>query len=109
MKDDWRPRYREAYPELNILEVRGAAKRGHSVCDFTEPWGEVRGRARCEIVHDRCQLWYDLDFRHTESATDWILFDLIPTSNGIDNCRMMLRCPACGAAKLSLFYQDKWA
>jgi hypothetical protein len=91
------------------LEARAASKLGHSICDFTEPWGEVRGWGRCEIVPHRCQFWYDLNVRHTVSARDWIVFDLAPTSNGVDRCRLLLRCPECGSGKQSLFYKDKWA
>ncbi len=107
--NDWRPRYREAYPHLDIVEAKSALKRGHSICEFTEPWSEVRGWARCEIIHDRCQLWYDLDVRHVKQAKNSIIFELVPTSNGIVNCRMMLRCPECGRGKRSLFFKDKWA
>lgn len=104
-----RRRYREAYPRFNLRQAIAALKGGPALCEFIEPWDEIHGWARCEIAGDRCHLWYDLKVSQTDRARTRVILDLVPTSNGIVDCRMMIACPECGMSRQDLFFKDKWA
>ena len=103
------PRYREAYPQFDVMRARAALDRGHSICDFTDRRGDPHGLARFNICGDRCQLEYYFHFRHTEIGAGWIELGLLPTSNGIAKTREMVLCPACDTKKRILFFKDTWS
>ncbi len=113
MDGDERPRYREAYPQFDIIQAMSALNRGHLICEFTDRWGDARGVARFDVCGNRCQLEFDFHFPHTETrtgtGTGWMVFELTPISNGIAKNRVMLLCPACETKKRILFFKDTWS
>jgi hypothetical protein len=62
------------------------------ICEFTDQWGNPHGLARFNICDNRAQLEYDLRFPHTKTGTDWIEWELMPTSNGIREDGAMILC-----------------
>lgn len=106
---EW-PRYREAYPQLDIVQAKAAFDRGDIICEFTDRFDEPLGVARFDIRGDRCQLEYEIRFPFTETRTDWKEFQLVLVPNGIAKNRVMILCPRCTTKKKILFFKkDKWS
>ena len=104
-----RPRYREAYPQLDIMQAKAAFDRGDTICEYTDRFDEALGVARFDLRSDSCQLEYELRFPFTETCTDWKQFELTPSPNEIAQNRIMILCPSCETKKKILFFKDKWS
>lgn len=102
------PRYREAYPHLDIGQAKEAFERGNSICEFTDRSDGPLGLARFDLQGDRCQFEYTLRtpfYGYLNSSTK---FELTPILNGIAKGRLTIKCPGCETHKKILFLKDKW-
>ena len=104
-----RPRYREAYPQLDVLNALRSFNKGQTICDFADSSGEKKGVAKFDRRGDRCQLQYHFHFPQTALARDWVELELAPVSNGFTDSRVMVVCPVCSGRKRNLYFRDAWS
>jgi hypothetical protein len=104
-----RPRYREAYPQFDIVQAQAAMRRGLSICEFTDRWDDPKGVARLTLGNNCCQLDYDFRLPHVGAGKGWQGFDLTHTVNGYVKDRALLICPKCETKKKIVFFKDTWA
>jgi hypothetical protein len=102
-----RPRYREAYPRLDIMRAAGSFDAGQPICEFTDGLGQRHGIARFDRRGDLCQIEYHFHFPQTALASDWIELQLAPVDNGFTR-RVTILCPVCGSSRKILYFKDAW-
>ena len=102
------PRYREAYPYLDIGRAKAAFERGNSICEFTDRFDKPLGVARFDLRGDRCQFEYNVRAPFYGYILSWDEFELTPILNGIAKRRLTIQCTGCTAHKKKLFLKEKW-
>ena len=103
-----RPRYREAYPRLDIMLATASFDAGQTICEFTDRRGERNGIARFGRSGDRCRLDYCFYFPQTGHVRHWVEFDLRPVGDGSTPRRVTIPCPVCGSSRKILYFKDAW-
>ncbi len=103
------PRFREAYPSLNIVNAKAALGRGKPVCDFVDHQGVTRGVARLEITNELCTVEWNFNFPQTGHRSGRRDLAIARANNGFGEHRLMVLCPGCRDKKVTVFFREDWA
>lgn len=111
MRKDGKPRYREAYPRLDVLRAAAAHRRGRDICVFRDDHRRILGLVRFAPQKDSVaaeltgylhgpwlSLWRDGPRR----------IEFLESRNQPLEMRRAANCPACGARVQALVYVTRW-
>lgn len=105
------PRYREAYPRLNIAAAERAMHDGRTVCVYNRGRRRV-GHAECDTRGDehfliKYQIIPDMPGLSHERGL--ALFQFVTSSNSAVGFKRYFLCPACSKQRQSLRFARSWA
>ena len=107
--DDDKPRYREAYPRLDVLKATAAYRRGRDVCAFHDDSGRVLGVVRFTLVNLASAVMKGvLGGRQLKLWKGPEHIELLSSSNDIAGLLRAAKCPGCGRRVQSLVYVNWW-
>lgn len=106
--DDSQPKYREAYPRLDILQATAAYRRGETLCIFRNEQGRVLGAVRFSFSASGALLRGELG---GPSVPYWAGVErliLLGAANDLPKVHRILACPKCGGRVQVLFCAAAW-
>ena len=107
---DDRPRYREAYPRLDVLKAGAAYRSGRDVCAFQDDRDRVLGVVRFTLVNLASAILTGvLGGRQLKLWKSPEHLDLLTSPNDVAGLRRAAKCPGCERRVQSLVYVDWWA
>ena len=105
------PRYREAYPKLDVLQGSVAHRRGRDICAYRNESGRPLGVVQFVPQDDLAAAVLKTQL-HGPYLTFWVgsaTIELLKSTNEPQGIRRAAACPACGGRVQTLFYVTSWA
>ena len=103
------PKYREAYPRLDVLQAAASARQGCDLCVFGIGPG-IMGALRFTPNQDWTEagLTGELAGRHIDIWKGTTTIELIPSAGKFGTGARAANCPCCGKRVQVLVFTDRW-
>lgn len=106
------PKYREAYPRLDVQQACLEQRRGRDICVFRTEKGYVAGDIRFELSGsgDDALLKGHLSYKYFAPWSEGLQIRLTHAPSSVRGLRRAAAaCPSCGQRRRILIYKDWWA
>lgn len=104
------PKYREAYPRLDILQAAANARKGCDLCVFGIGPQGIMGALRFTPNQDwtEATLTGELAGRRIDIWNGTTTIELIPSASKFGTGARTANCPSCGKRVQVLVFTDRW-